>query len=172
MNRINLLIPTLALALSTGCDQLHWLQPIYTERDVVQEPAFEGRWSDGGKNTFTVRAEGGRYHISADKDEFDATLMRLAGELYIDLVERGAKGIPEHLFFRIELESGHMRWYSLKEPVVREALAQGRLEHVRMREGKATRWVVTSSPWEVQNFLLGNRGTAWEELEEFRKVVP
>lgn len=171
MNRAKLLMPA-ALLLLAGCDQVQWLQPLYTERDTVQEPAFAGEWREGDKSAFTVRAEGDRYGISAGKDAFDATLVRLAGELYVDLVERGKCGIPEHLFFRIELESDRMRWFSLKESAVREALEQGTLEHVRMREGKDTRWVVTSAPWETQNFLLRNRSNVWEKLEEYQRIRP
>jgi hypothetical protein len=150
-----------------GCEQVSWLQPLYSERDIVQEPGFAGTWQSSGKNPekIVVSAVDDHYRIEDDKLAFDAYLVRIAGELYIDAVEKGASGIPEHQFWKATLEGDRLELRTLSSEFVLDKIKKdSALPHQRVREGKSdTRYVVTAEPAEVQNFLIRYREQAWDK---------
>src|SRR5271169_387267 len=77
-----------------GCPA-YSLHPLYTEQDTVTEPALEGTWmgtdTDDKWEIAFRRSKNGSYEISVFdpdtklKDTYDGNLVRLGGELFIDV---------------------------------------------------------------------------------------
>ena len=78
----------------TGCVPVFSVYPLYTERDVVLEPALEGAWGDSAE-AFPAwafwKGKGSEYHVALpiDSTTLDSTLVghlvRLRGALLLDL---------------------------------------------------------------------------------------
>jgi hypothetical protein len=98
MRNVKMLIPLSLVLLATACGPVEWLNPSFTDEDLVVEPALEGDWNaqDGG-SVLTFHAGGGQsYEVlytetrgdnaEPDKTEFQGHLVRLGGYLFLDLV--------------------------------------------------------------------------------------
>jgi len=165
------LLAAAALLSLTGCDRVHFLQPLYSAGDAVQEPALAGVWSDQSPDTLTIRAEDDHYRFESS-DGFKAAvyLVRLAGTLYADVVEEGP-GIPSHDLYRVEVDDRELRLAELKESWTLEQVKAHALpfELVDPGKGKDRHYVVTASTAQLQAFLIASPGEAWEDPVVFRR---
>lgn len=166
MKKTFLVVP--AALLLAGCESVNWLQPLYTPDDIVQEEALAGSWRADNEDTLTISVDGDGYLLTiedkkGEKTVFSAYLMRMGGELYADLTEKGT-GIPDHLPVRIEISGDRMTWFTLSGEWLRKRVRDGTLPSTRISEGrKHTRWVVNVAPDEAQRLLRSCRYEAWEE---------
>ncbi|MDD1777525.1 MAG: hypothetical protein LUQ65_05095 [Candidatus Helarchaeota archaeon] len=106
----------------TGC--VPSLHPLFTEKDLIFEPALVGTWVDeDGKNTWEFKkSEENSYELVYTENEvpakFQAHLLKLGGFLFLDVfpeepeMKNGLyKGllIPAHGFSRIWMEGDSVR---------------------------------------------------------------
>lgn len=168
------LVAPLALLLA-GCETVSWLQPIYTPDDIVREDAITGSWRAQDEDTVTIASEGDGYVLTmidkkGEKSIYSCYLLRIGGELYADLTEKGG-GIPDHLLARVEMTEGRMTWFTLKDEWLRSRVKDGTLPATRFAEGKKdVRWVVNAGPEEAQRLLRSYRYEAWEESVKLERV--
>lgn len=174
MKKTFLMVP--AALLLAGCDTVSWLQPLYAPEDIVQEEALAGSWRADDEDTLTIAVDGDGYSFTivdkkGEKTVFRAYLLRINGELYADLTERGA-GIPDHMPVRIEISGDRMTWFTLDSEWLRKRVKDGTLPSTRLAEGrKDTRWVVNVPPEEGQRLLRSYRYEAWEESVKLERVL-
>lgn len=173
MKKTFLVVP--AALLLAGCESVSWLQPLYTPDDIVQEEALVGSWRADDEDTLAISVEGDGYLLTiedkkGEKTVFSAYLLRIGGELYADLAEKGT-GIPDHLPVRIEISGDRMTWFTLDSEWLRKRVKDGTLPSTRISEGrKDTRWVVNAAPVEAQRLLRSYRYEAWEESVKLERV--
>jgi hypothetical protein len=84
-----------------GCFPIDSLNPLYSDNNVIFDPALLGRWSGSEPNEFlrVERGENGAYLIVYEKKDndaagetiFEAHLVSLGGEKYLDLVPTAMK---------------------------------------------------------------------------------
>ncbi len=117
--RIALAVICLLLA---GCDILS-LQPLYSEKDTIAEPAVIGRWKTVDDNTIwrVTETKPGRYSVVEEGKSggwLEARLTRLGKVLLADFrpVEMEACQIPGHLFARARVDASKMTiaWIDFK----------------------------------------------------------
>lgn len=168
MKRTLLFAAVLAL---TGCERLHFLRPLYMEQEVVQEPALAGEWQDKDRDSLVIEASGSRYIFrSSDGYRAEVSLLRLAGELYADVVEEGP-GIPDHQLFRVEVDGAELRLAPLNTGWALAQVKAGVLpaEVIEQGKDKDRHFVVTADAGQLQSFLLANAAAAWDEPIVFRR---
>lgn len=164
-----------ALVLLAGCETVSWLQPIYTPADIVEEAALAGVWRESDGEIIAIAIDGDGYLFTAEdkkgeKTVFSGYLLRISGELYADLIEKGA-GIPDHLLLRIEISDNRMTLFTLDGEWLRKHVKNGTLPATRIAEGKKdTRLVVNVPPEEAQRLLRSYRYEAWEEGVKLERV--
>lgn len=111
-----------ALLLLAGCLPTS-LNPLYTDKDIVFDPALVGTWAgeNSPEETWTFRADGEKKYKLVLKDEegksgeFEVHLLKLGGQQFLDLFpgETGFKDwnkmdtykihfIPAHSFLKVE----------------------------------------------------------------------
>lgn len=162
-----------ALGLSLGLlSCIPSLSPLYTERDLVVDPALVGTWAgEDAEETWTFAAGEGKSYRLVIRGEgksavLDAHLLLLGGHRFLDLypdldqLAAAALGpyyelslVPAHLFLRVgelgpglELALLDADW--LDELLKRRPRA---LDHRRIADGGI---VITASTRELQRFVL------------------
>jgi len=105
------------------------LNPLFTEKDVVVEPAIEGAWYDKSDNTIVFsRAGDNFYHLvftfAGNPTGYEAVLIRIAGRLILDIFPQISDGAtafnPDHVarlhtFYNIDVS---MRYNTLRATLV------------------------------------------------------
>ena len=111
--------------LLTGCEILS-LQPLYSEKDTIAEPAVIGRWKTADDNTIwsVTEPKPGYYSVveeGKNGGRLEARLTRLGKVLFADFrpVDMEACQIPGHLFARVQVDGSKMRiaWVDFKNLV-------------------------------------------------------
>ena len=111
--------------LLTGCEILS-LQPLYSEKDTIAEPAVIGRWKTADDNTIwrVTEPKPGYYSVIEEGKSggrLEARLTRVGKVLFADFrpVEMEACQIPGHLFARVHVDGSKMRiaWVDFKNLV-------------------------------------------------------
>ncbi|NWF84416.1 MAG: hypothetical protein HXY18_11365 [Bryobacteraceae bacterium] len=173
MKKTFLVIPVALLM--AGCETVSWLQPLYAPEDIVREESLAGSWRVDGEDTLTIAVEGDGYLLTIEdkkggKTVYSAYLLRIGGELYADLTEKGG-GIPDHMPVRIEMSGDRMTWFMLNSEWLRKRVKDGTLPSTRIAEGrKDIRWVVNVAPEEAQRLLRSYRYEAWEESVKLERA--
>ena len=148
------------------------LSPLFTEKDLIADPALVGTWSaEGSEETWTFEArEGKSYRLVIRGDgktaAFEAHLLVLRGRRFLDLfpdreaLEATDLGtfyqltlVPAHLFLKVgelgpELELSLLETKWLDELLARHPRA---IDHRRHSDGGI---VLTASTRELQRFVL------------------
>lgn len=175
------LFPLLAgLLLLVACEPVISLHPLYTEKDLVFEPALLGCWGEEedeeepeAENVciFTFEAAGEKaYKLTLLEDggvsrEFRAHLLRLGEALFLDVQpvwpEAADDGIYElhhivgHSFNRLWLEKDVFHYASLQHDWVSENLEGGliTIPHAQFDDGDGNRVLLTAATRELQDFV-------------------
>jgi hypothetical protein len=132
-------IPMLALALAlTGC--VPSLQPLYTEKDTVFDPALVGVW-EKDKEVWTLRAgEGKAYEVTMQSEKwpkagFEAHLVELGKARFLDLYpQEQEEGNAFYEFHRVPAHSISRIW--LEGDTLRAAMLQDGWLEARIRDGQ------------------------------------
>jgi len=156
----------LLLAITSSCDPVPCLHPLYTENDVVEEPMLLGIWAEGGDAEkclwiFEKPAQGGGYTLtwrerdSQQGQEFKIHLVRLGTSLFLDAIETDRHDhllLPVHMFGRIWITPDEVQIRMLDDEWLKKAIEAGRvdLRHERTDEGI----VLTAETRELQNLAM------------------
>lgn len=190
MKNVVKLAPIAFLLGSAGCfnwELIYSLYPLYTDQDVVFEPALLGEWvsEDDSTETMTFEKQGeNKYKLRyIDQDsvegELAVQLLRLNGALFMDisLGESDLKLsslhifvlLPVHNFFLISQLDSTLQLSSLEFGWLKELLEK---EPEAIRHEKVDSSIVlTAAPKELQKFLLKHLKTegAFDEGGKFRR---
>ena len=187
MRTIKFLTAIALAALMAGCAPS--LHPLYTVKDVVFDRSLVGVWvsddGDGHKDTWTLTKSGGNGYsmVSADDGEparFEATLLRLNGQLYMDILPAEAPVdndlyrsvlIRAHTFAKISLEDDVLSM-ALMDPESLKRLTEGKssiLPQAKLEDGGV---LITASTKELQEFVSehSDDGTLFGEMERFQRA--
>ena len=159
---------TVALGLAVllaGC--VPSLHPLYTEEDLVYDPALVGTWTEeGGKDSWTFQKSGDNAYNLIYTEEgvparFDAHLVRIGEFLFLDTYpgEPDIKNdfyllhlIPAHTFSRIRME-GHVLSYAMLDlDWLKKMISEKKVDigHEKMEGGI----LLTAPPKELQGFFI------------------
>ena len=181
-----ILFPLLAgLMLLMACEPVISLHPLYTEKDLVFEPALLGCWGEEGEEeeadkedaekvcVFTFEAAGEKaYKLTIQENEgvfreFRAHLLRLGEALFLDVQPvwpeeaddeiYQAHHVAGHSFHRLWLEKDVFHYAPLREEWVSESLESGLIDisHARILDGDEGQVVLTGMTQELQAFVGG-----------------
>ena len=182
MKRIILTAGGLALFLVTGCIVTS-VNPLYTQKDLVFDPALVGTWSEGeGKDTWSFEPAGGKKYKLLHTDEdgrigtFEAHLLKLGKYQFLDLhlVDPGEKEEwqinqlaalalimrPGHLFLKVSQIEPTLQWSALSEDWLNKLLEKDpkAIQHERIQFGSENtndhRNVLTAGTKDLQKFVL------------------
>jgi len=182
------LIKLSLLVLVAGC--VPSLQPLYTDRDVVFDPALVGVWAqdkDTRENwAFTKDDEKSYKLVYTDKDgkagPFVAHLLKVGSTQFLDLYPLDPK-LAENNFYKLHLVAAHtfllvsqiqptLRMAPLNPDWLKKFLATNptAIRHETVDD----RIVLTAGPGELQAFLLAHLKTkdAFPEPVELERIKP
>jgi len=174
MKKVVKLAVSVFLLGSGGCiiniELIYSLHPLYTDQDVIFEPALLGEWvsEDDSTETMTFEKDGeSKYkliYIDSDsvEGEFIVQLLRIKGALFMDLFS-GEKDLklnamhmfvllPVHGFFLISQLDSTLQLSFLEHDWLEKLLEKkpGAIRHEKVNGGI----VLTAPPKELQKFLL------------------
>lgn len=174
----NLLILVVFVLSASGC--LRSVHKLYTENDLVYEPALEGQWEEGeGKSLWTFTRDGQkRYELLyrqrvTDQNvpgrgdftvpaKFEAHLVRLGKHLFLDLFPKDVVSrndlfavhvIPAHTFSRVELSKSTLRLAMLDHEWFKRMIDEGRLA-VMYEEIEKGQYVLTAKTPDIQKLVV------------------
>jgi hypothetical protein len=173
-----MMIPVVAM-LVAGCipNKTVSIFPLYDEDSLTTDSALAGTWSDGEHESWTFKAlDGKKYQLSivnedgkagesteSDKTEFEAHLVQLAGQLFLDLYteDAGSFGAPAHVFATIQIQKDtlHLAWFDvdwMKEKLKQEPY----LSYSTTSDGKV---ILTARTRDLQYFFSRNAWSAGED---------
>ena len=184
MKRTAFLVALVSLALVAGC--IPCLRAIYTEKDLVFEPALVGVWhqADGkGVWHFAEAAEKSYRLVVTDQKgkpgEFSAHLAKIGGTLFLDLCPEKPDLPksdfymfylrPTHTFFLVREMSPELRMSFMNPKWLQEHLKANpeAVRHERTQHGI----LLTASTGQLQAFLAKHRNTkeAWSPVPVMKK---
>ncbi len=176
--KLKLILPAVFSALILAGCLVPSVNPLYTEKDLIFDPALVGAWGEAGsedRNTFARDGEKGYTWTSQDKEStnvFRAHLLKLGEHRFLDAVLTATsdewKGIgrasvvvrPVHLFFKVEMEKSTLRIRALNVEWVEKLLKDNPkvIAHERIHEPDVHeehgRVMLTASTAELQKFVL------------------
>jgi len=179
MKRIILTAAGVALVLLTGCIVTS-VNPLYTEKDLVFDPALVGAWSQAeGKDTWAFEKAGEKKYKLLHTDEkgrigeFEAHLLKLDKYQFLDLylIDPGEKEEwqinqlaavamimrPGHLFFKVPQIQPTLQLSALHEDWLQKLLEKDpkAIRHERIQFGTNDyRNVLTAETKDLQKFVL------------------
>ena len=176
----------LALALAlTGC--VPSLQPLYTEKDTVFDPAVVGTW-EKDKEVWTLRAgEGKEYEVTMKPEkgpaaEFEGHLVELGKARFLDLYpqERDEGNafyelhrIPAHTISRIWLEGDTLRAAMLQDGWLKDRIRDGQVQIGYQFVGpKGDDIILTASARQLQALVMryADDTKAFADPQRYRRV--
>jgi len=161
----------LLLSIVTGC--VPSLNPIFTEKDVIYDPALVGTWgtddqkekwvfSKSGDNAYKLR----QTDSEGAKAEFDVRLVRLGDYKFLDLIVTNMDEkdfrmngwaafslIPAHLVLQVHEIGPKLKISAMNPDWVKEWLEKNpkSIEHRRLNDD---RYIFTASTKDLQKFVL------------------
>jgi hypothetical protein len=165
MRAVKLTVALWLAVLVVGC--VPSLHPLYTEEDLVYDPALVGTWAvEESKDTWTFRKAGDKaydliYTERGVPARFDAHLVRVGEVLFLDTYpgEPDIKNgfylihlVPAHTFSRIGIEGDVLRYAMLDLDWLKKMIAEKETDigHEEVDGGI----LLTASPKELQEFFL------------------
>lgn len=172
------------LLLVSGC--VPSLHPLYTEKDLVLEPALVGVWVGGERDSQTWRFEkskGKSYTVThSTKNEepakFEGHLVRLNNVLFMDLLpEKLDRGndfyklhfVRSHTFVRVSFENETLMLHGLSPEWLKKRIGEGKVS-IRHEEAEGG-LVLTASTEELQEFvrMYANDPDAFGKFGDYRR---
>ncbi len=147
---------------ATAGDPVMSLHALHPGREIVLEPAFEGKWvfEDSASLMLDVKKSNDGYELwlfsTTEKEtlRFDAHLVRLGSALFADIqqtTEAGLFALYPHVFAKIRVDRDELRFDFLNEEYARQALENKRAD---LAHEKLDNTVVLTAPTrELQNFV-------------------
>ena len=178
-----ILIPLLIVLFATGC-LVRSLNPLYTEKDVIFDPALIGVWEPdyGDKEKWEFqKGEGKSYKlIHTDKHTnraiFEVHLVKLGSWKFLDIFvvsfeDDSGKDIgeklnyfglfhlwPVHTFMRVDSigDELKLRWFNLDWLSGKLKENPKAIQHLRFGKESDNDILLTASTYELQDFILQN----------------
>jgi hypothetical protein len=180
MNNRTAIIAIAIAALVAGCVRSFY--PLFTEKDLVFNPALVGTWADKEKNTWTFQKSSDKNYrllyfqreykvfgrgpeTAGDTATFRAQLGKLKGLWFLDLypdrgtLESHVKNdlhnvtmIPTHTFFRVWIEGDSLRLAMLDEEWLKRLIDQNGMRIPHVRTEDYI--VLTASTQELQRLVV------------------
>lgn len=158
------------------------LHPIYTDEDVVFEPALLGIWSnneEGGELYRFTRQGRNAYRLvftekDGDTQHFVCHMTNLGGHLFLDIFpdqrdkpENGSF-VPVHWIMRIQKIEPRLKWGLLDLDGLKKILEKNpkALKHEKVDDGI----LLTASTEELRAFLAGN-GDSEDLFGDTRELI-
>ena len=190
MRKIKLFLATGILLIAAGC--VPSLNPLYTEKDVVFDPALAGVWADDdtAKETWAFEKSGEKgykliYTSDGTTGEFEVRLLKLGKMRFLDLHPDGdglndlnrndfykAHLLPAHTFAKVTQIEPTLQMAFLNPDWLAKLLEKnpGAIRHEKLDE---SRIVLTASTKELQKFILKYVGEAFgDESGHLKRVKP
>jgi hypothetical protein len=131
--------------LISGCVPVDSLNPLYTDSNVIFEPGLLGRWagSEPDEGLRFDRAENNAYQIIMTEKKnsdwlkqsvYQAHLVSLGGEKYLDVEPKELEGSPEQFLFQMDTAKKGSRF----APALQRVSLGVYLEMIGPTPGKAT----------------------------------
>jgi len=164
------------------------LHPLYTEQDLVFEPALAGEWSgkDTGTWAFTRDGEKAYRLVYADTDgksgEFAAHLLKVQGSLYLDLFPKDpeikgndfykAHFLPVHTFARVRQIEPTFQMAFLSADWIKKHVKE--FPDAIRHETLSDTVILTAQPKDLQAFVARNEKTegAFGEFSDMTRKTP
>jgi hypothetical protein len=161
-----------------GC--VHSLHPLYTDNDLVFEPALVGEWTDpDGEETYQVeKADDKSYRLtctgkSGDKADFELHLLKVGDQRFLDVYPKDVSKklndvaamhlVPAHPFWRVDAIEPALTMSGLKAKWLEQTLEKtpDALRHETVDDTI----IITAQPKELQAFLAKHLTTtaAWDD---------
>jgi hypothetical protein len=183
MRALKLTVALGLVMLLAGC--VPSLHPLYTEEDLVYDPALVGTWTEeDSEDTWTFRKLGDTAYDLIYTEEgvparFEAHLVQVGEFLFLDTYpgEPDIKNdfylvhiIPAHIFLRIEIEGDVLRYAMLDLDWLKKMIAENKVDirHEEMEGGI----LLTAQPEELQTFLAkyAENEKAFPDPQELHRV--
>ena len=183
MKRLQILIPLVLVITLSGC--VPSLYPLYTDEDLIFDPALVGVWSgEDSDDTWSFTKTGEKRYQLVDTDQegkegtFVAHLLKIDGRLYLDLYpdkpDLEANDfymghlLPVHSFMRVATIEPNLRCANVNPEWVDQFLRKNpdAIKHERLEDGV----VLTAQPKELQAFLAEHEKTEGA-FSEFSDMV-
>lgn len=182
MRAVKLVVALGLAAVMAGC--VPSLHPLFTEEDLVYDPALVGTWAEKeGEDICTFRKSGENAYDLIYTEEgvparFDAHLVRIGEFLFLDTYpgDPDIKNdfylihlIPAHTFLRIWIEGDVLRYAMLDLDWLKRMISEKKVEigHEQVDGGI----VLTASTKELQEFFLkyADDDKAFPDLKELHR---
>ena len=170
LNPKTLVVLGIALLIA-GCVPVRSVHPLFTEKDLVFEPALLGTWALEDATLEFRQSERNAYDLTYTQEvsaKLEAHLLRLGEFLFLDisLGQRAPEALfprphpaylvhmfPVHTFWRIRIEGDELHLEDLDDGWVNRMIREGIVEihHARLGEYDI---VLTAPTEELQEFLL------------------
>lgn len=164
MNSTRYCIPIILGVFLTGCPDVRFLYPLYTEQDLARDADISGEWVAPDNDVWRfVRQQDGSYTLtvanSKESIEVEAHLARLSNHLFLDVTgsNETVAGISGHLFLKVTLDGDLLEIADLKNSWLVERITKDRalaFERPFAGKKKDPPVIVTASTADLQNFLL------------------
>ena len=166
------------LFLMAGC--IPSLHPLYTEQDLIFDPALVGQWAEkDSKESWTFTKSGEKeyklLYVDGDgkKGEFVVHLLTFNEQRFLDLFPEDP-GLEQNSFYKLHLLPVHtfLRLKEIEPALQMDVLKPDWLEKILAADAGALRHekmdgsiLLTAQPKELQAFLLKHAQTAeaWSE---------
>jgi len=181
-------LPVVALAaVLSGCYPLS-VQPFFTHKDLVYDPALVGVWKEAGSGSalWTIRrGDATSYEALLTEDEesrrYQFHLLQLGDARYLDIVpledESMIQHIPAHSLHRIRIGATTIDIEPLNIDYFDALIKAGKIgfaQHVAVptQQGVDNKIILTASTAELQEFLLKHAGEKdlFGEKQQYKRV--
>ena len=159
------------------------LHPLYTEKDLIFDPALLGEWTaDDGKATWAFTKNGEtQYQLVCADDEgkqgrFQVHLLKIEGRLFLDLFPMDDNDAKDDDFYKLHRVPAHTFMFvkqiqptlqmAFLDPFQTRDYLKDHPESIRHEKIEHDRIVLTAQPKELQAFVLQH------ENDLFRKMDP
>jgi hypothetical protein len=169
-----------------GCPSFS-VHPLYTDQDVVVEPALEGTWSRGsaGNEKLLFQKSGvSEYSLAIFSPEtrvsqnYDVHLVRLGNQLFMDLIFRdqaidGAKladpfgSVPAHVIVKLKISGDDLAYATLEDDALqRQSLSGGAALDYQMTSGSL---LVRTPTDALRSYISAHAEDAFSDFEHLQR---
>jgi hypothetical protein len=141
------------------------LHPLYTDEDVIFNPALVGSWGKAGEGWIFRKAEDNVYSVtllgisnSGDSLSLEGRLIKLDGYLFMDVTSKESAvenvlAVPVHAFLRLSLEGDSLGIAYMDDSWLQDIIEQNK-EQIKHELVDGSGILLTASPKELQQLVL------------------